>query len=63
MVTLNQYMIKMQLSDIDTDSFIIHVKTDDTYKEIAKDVEKWFDTSNYEIDRPLPKKIKNENEK
>ena len=63
MVTLNQYMIKMQLCDIDTDSFIIHVKTDDTYKEIAKDVEKWFDTSNYEIDRPLPKKIKNENEK
>ena len=40
MVTLNQYMIKMQLCDIDTDSFIIHVKTDDTYKEIAKDVEK-----------------------
>ena len=58
MVTLNQCLIKMELCDIGRDSFIIHVKTDDTYKEIAKDVEKWFDTSNYEIDRPLPKKIK-----
>ena len=38
--TLNQCMFKMQLCDIGTDSFIIHVKTDDTYKEIAKDVEK-----------------------
>ena len=40
MVTLNQCMFKMQLCDIGTDNFIIHVKTDDTYKEIAKDVEK-----------------------
>ena len=36
-------------------SFIVHVKIDDIYKDIAKDVEKRFDTSNYEIDRPLPK--------
>ena len=40
---------------MDTDSFIFQVKTDDIYKDIAKDVEKRFDTSNYEIDRPLPK--------
>ena len=40
MVTLNQCLIKMQLCDIGRGSFIIHVKTDDTYKEIAKDVEK-----------------------
>ena len=40
---------------MDTDSFIVHVKTDDIYKDIAWDVEKNFDTSNYEIDRPLPK--------
>ena len=40
---------------MDTDSFIFHVKTDDIYKDIAEDVEKRFDTSNYEIDRPLPK--------
>ena len=40
---------------MDTDSFIFQVKTDDIYKDIAEDVEKRFDTSNYEIDRPLPK--------
>ena len=37
------------------DSFIIHTKTKYFYKDIADDVEKRFDTSNYEIDRPLPK--------
>ena len=39
---------------MDTDSFIFHVKTEDIYKDIAEDVEKRFDTSNIEIDRPLP---------
>ena len=38
----------------DTDSFIIHIKTEDFYEDIANDVEKRFDTSNYEIDGPLP---------
>ena len=36
-------------------SFIVHVKTGDIYKDIAKDVEKRFDTLNYEIERLLPK--------
>ena len=40
---------------IDTDSFIVHVKTDDFYKDIAEDIETRFDTFNFEIDRPLPK--------
>ena len=39
---------------MDTDSFIIHVKTDDIYKDIAEDVETRFGTSNFEIERPLP---------
>ena len=39
---------------MDTDSFIIHIKTDDIYKDIAEDVETRFETSNYELDRPLP---------
>ena len=39
---------------MDTDNFIAHVKTDDIYKDIAEDVETSFDTSNFEIDRPLP---------
>ena len=40
---------------MDTDSFIINVKTEDFYEDIADDVEKRFDTSNYEVNRPLPK--------
>ena len=39
----------------DTDSFIIHIKTKDFYKDIANDVKKWFNTSNYECDRPFRK--------
>ena len=37
-----------------TDSFIMHIKTEDFYEDIANDVEKRFDTSNYEVNRPLP---------
>ena len=41
---------------MDTDSFIIIIKTEDFYKDIANDVERWFDTSNYDKNdkRPLP---------
>ena len=40
---------------MDTDSFIIHIKTEDFYKDIANDVRKWFDTSEYnkKDNRPL----------
>ena len=38
---------------MDTDSFIINIKTEDFYKDLANDVEIRFDTSNYEVDRPL----------
>ena len=41
---------------MDTDSFIVYIKKDDIYKDTAyKNVETRFDTSNYELDRPLPK--------
>ena len=40
---------------MDTHSFLVHVKTDDIYKDIAEDIERRFDTSNFELDRPLPK--------
>ena len=40
---------------MDRDSFIVSIKTDDSYKHIAEDVETRFNTSNYELDRPLPK--------
>ena len=36
---------------MDTDSFIVYIKTED----IEKDVETRFDTSNYKLDRPLLK--------
>ena len=40
---------------MDTDSFIIHVKTsEDIYEDIADNVEKRFDASNFEVNRPLP---------
>ena len=39
---------------MDTDSFITHIKAEDFYKDIADDVEKRFNTSNYEFNRPLP---------
>ena len=43
-------------------SFIVHVKTDGIYKDIVEHVKTRFDTSNYELDRPLPKeKIENSN--
>ena len=29
---------------MDTESFIIHIKTEDCYKDIVNDVKKWFDT-------------------
>ena len=40
---------------VDTDSFIVYIKTDDIYKDIAEDVETRVDTSNYELDSSLPK--------
>ena len=43
-----------ELCFMDSDSFIVHIKTDDIYKNIADEVETRFDTSNFEIDRPLP---------
>ena len=38
---------------VNTGSFIVHVKTDDIYKDIAEDVETIFDAPNVEIERPL----------
>ena len=41
---------------MDTDSFIVYKKTEDIYSDTSKDVETRFHTSNYELDRPLPKR-------
>ena len=42
-------------ANMDTDSFAIPIKTEAFQKDIANDVEKWFDTSNYDQSdkRPL----------
>ena len=39
---------------IDRDGFIVYIKRDDIYKDIAEDVEARFDTSNYQLERSLP---------
>ena len=53
----------VRLCYMDTDSFVMHIKTNDFYKDIANDVENRCDTSNYEVNtsetsalacRPLP---------
>ena len=49
-----KYDDNVKLCYMDTDSFILHIKTEDFYKDIANDVKKRFDTSNYEVSRPLP---------
>ena len=36
------------------DNFIVHVKTDDIYKDIVEDVQTRSDNTNVETDRPLP---------
>ena len=41
---------------MNTDNFIVHVKTVDIYKDIAEDVETIYDTLNFELDRSLPKR-------
>ena len=43
-----KYGDRAKLCYMDTDSFIIHIITEDFYKDIANEVEKWFDTSNYD---------------
>ena len=51
-----KYGEKARLNYTDTDSFVMYIKTEDFYKDIADDVERWFDTSNYngKDERPLP---------
>ena len=50
-----KYGEKSKLCYMDRDSFIVYIKTDDIYKDIAEDIETRFDTLNYELDRPLSK--------
>ena len=51
-----QYWDKAKLCYTESDSFIINIKTEDFFEDISNDVERWFDTSNYDKNdkRPLP---------
>ena len=49
-----KYANSVKLCYMDTDSFIMNIKTNNFYKDISNDVENRFDTSNYEVNRPLP---------
>ena len=48
-----KYGNDVKLCYMDTDSFIMNIETEDFNKDIADDAEKRFDTSNYEVNRPL----------
>ena len=50
-----KYGDKVRLCHMDTGSFIMHIKTELFYKDIANDVERWFNTSNCDEkdNRPL----------
>ena len=49
-----KYHDNARLCYMDTDSFVVNIKTKNVYKAIRQDVNKRFDTSNYTFDRPLP---------
>ena len=49
-----KYGNDVKLCYMDTDSFVMNIKTNNFYRDIANDMESRFDTSNYEVNRPLP---------
>ena len=51
-----KYGDRAKLCYTDTDSFVIHIIAEDFFEDISSDVERWFDTSNYEENdkRPFP---------
>ena len=55
-----KYREKAELCYMDTDSFIVYTKTEYICSESEIDVQAKFDTSNYELDRPFPKRKKME---
>ena len=49
-----KYNDNVRLCYMDTDSFVMHIEINKFYEDNASDVENRFDTSNYEVNRPLP---------
>ena len=52
-----KYKYKAKLCYMDTDSFVINIFTEDFFKDISNDVERWFDTSNYDKNDKRPLQI------
>jgi hypothetical protein len=48
-----KYGEKAKLLFTDTDNLCYEIETEDFYEDISEDVNKWFDTSNYDEDHPL----------
>ena len=44
-----KYQDRAKLCYTNTVSFVIHIKTEDFYKDITNDAERWFDTSMMKI--------------
>ncbi len=42
----------VELLFTDTDSLCYEIQTDDVYKDISKDADEWYDTSNYDKNHP-----------
>ena len=50
-----KYSDKAKLCYMSRDSFIVYIKTNNTFMNIVEDFETRFDISNYELDQLLPK--------
>ena len=48
-----KYNNDVKLCYMDTDSFVMHIKTNDFYKDISDDVDNRFDTSNYKVKKTI----------
>ena len=54
------YGEKVKFCYMDTNNFYVYKKAGDIYKDVAEDAETRSDTSNYKLDRPLPKERNDE---
>ena len=52
-----KYNDKAKLCYMDTDSFVLNIFTEDFFEDINNDVERWFDTSNYDENDKRPLQI------
>ena len=52
-----KYKDKAKLCYMDTDSFVIHIFTEDFFEDINNDIERWFHTSNYDKNDKKPFQI------